>query len=227
MDPGSLGRLVSVALIEDHEVVAAGVRSWLSADGRAQVIAVGDSIDEGLAGVGADADVVVLDLALGQEMVTERVAELSDAGHRVVVFSMHSEPLVVRSVMNAGACAFLDKATERDRFVETILTVAHDGAVLTPSMAGGLLVEEVGLSKRQTEVLRYLFQGMSYATIARRLKKDDGTPMSEHTVKQYVERARAKFAAAGRPCRSSFALLARCVEEGLIRPDEVQDYGPS
>jgi DNA-binding NarL/FixJ family response regulator len=191
------------------------------------VIAVGDSIDEVLAGVGADADVVVLDLALGQEMVTERVAELSDAGHRVVVFSMHSEPLVVRSVMNAGACAFLDKATERDRFVETILTVAHDGAVLTPSMAGGLLVEEVGLSKRQTEVLRYLFQGMSYATIARRLKKDDGTPMSEHTVKQYVERARAKFAAAGRPCRSSFALLARCVEEGLIRPDEVQDYGPS
>jgi two-component system nitrate/nitrite response regulator NarL len=88
-------------------------------------------------------------------------------------------------------------------------------------------VEEVGLSKRQTEVLRYLFQGMSYATIARRLKKDDGTPVSEHTVKQYVERARAKFAAAGRPCRSSFALLARCVEEGLIRPDEVQDYGPS
>ena len=159
-------------------------------------------------------------------MATERVGGLSDAGQRVVVFSMRSEPLIVRAVMEAGACAFLDKATEEDRFVDTIVTVAQDGAVVTPSMAGGLLVKGVGLSGRQMEVLRYLFQGMSYATIARLLRKEDGMPVSEHTVKQYVERARAKFAAMGRPCRCNFALLARCIEEGLIRPEEVRDYRP-
>ena len=87
-------------------------------------------------------------------------------------------------------------------------------------------MEKVGLSDRQAEVLRYVFQGMSYATIARRLKKADGAPVSGHTVKQYVDRARAKFAAAGRPCRSNFALLARCIEDGLVRPEEIEDYRP-
>jgi hypothetical protein len=48
--------------------------------------------------------------------------------------------------------------------------------------------------------------------------------ISGHTVKQYIERARAKFAAAGRPCKSNFALLAYCIEEGLIRPEEIDDY---
>jgi hypothetical protein len=50
--------------------------------------------------------------------------------------------------------------------------------------------------------------------------------VSVTTVKTYIERARAKFAAAGRPCRSNYALLARCVEDGLIRPEEVEDYRP-
>jgi two-component system, NarL family, nitrate/nitrite response regulator NarL len=87
-------------------------------------------------------------------------------------------------------------------------------------------MEKVGLSDRQAEVLRYVFQGMSYDAIAQRLKKADGGPVSGHTVKQYVDRARAKFAAAGRPCRSNFALLARCIEDGLVRPEEIEDYRP-
>jgi two-component system, NarL family, nitrate/nitrite response regulator NarL len=226
VDPDSLGRRISVAVVEDHQVVVEGIRSWLAADGRAEVTAAGDSIEEVLGGAGAEADVIVLDLTLGMDMVTERVAGLSDAGHRVVVFSMHSKPLTVRTVMAAGACAFLDKASEQHHFVDTVLTVARDGAVMTPSMAGGILVEVAGLSGRQKEVLRYLFQGMSHAAIARRLKKENGEPVSAHTVKQYVDRARARFAAAGRPCRSNFALLARCIEDGLIRPEEIRDYRP-
>jgi two-component system nitrate/nitrite response regulator NarL len=226
VDPGSLAPRVSVALIDDHGIVAAGARSWLDADGRAELTADGDNIDEVLSRAGAEVDVVVLDLSLGKDVVTDRVGELSDAGYRVVVFSYRSEPLIVRAVMNAGACAFLDKATEEDRFVDTIVTVAQDGAVITPSMAGGFLVDGAGLSGRQMEVLRYVFQGMSHESIARILQKDDGEPMSKHTVKQYVDRARARFAAAGRPCKSGYALLARCIEEGLIRPDEIGDYRP-
>jgi hypothetical protein len=67
---------------------------------------------------------------------------------------------------------------------------------------------------------------MDRGSIARRLRKSDSQPVSVTTVKTYIERARAKFAAAGRPCRSNYALLARCVEDGLIRPEEVDDYRP-
>jgi two-component system, NarL family, nitrate/nitrite response regulator NarL len=227
-----LDRPVSITLVEDQDVVVEGVRSWVAADPehRVVIVAVGGSIDAALEGPGRDADVVVLDLELGtretgSEMVTHRVAELAAAGFRVVVFSVHVEPLIVQAVMKAGACAFLDKRTERDQFVDTIVAVAHDQPFVTPSMAGGML-HGVQLSKREQEALRHLFQGMSHASIARRLTKVDGEPISAVTVKDYIGRARAKFAAVGVPCRSNYALLARCIELGLIRPKEIEDYHP-
>lgn len=227
MASSPLDRPVSIALVEDTDVVVEGVRAWLAADPRHRVtiVATGDSIEAVTAGPGESADVVVLDLELDGIMITDRVAELSDHGCRVVVFSVHVKPLVVQAVMNAGACAFLDKRTEREQFVDTIVAVAQDWPYVTPSMAGGLL-QGVQLSERERQALQYLFQGMDQASIARRLRKPDGQPVSMTTVKTYIERARAKFAAAGRPCRSNFALLARCVEDGLIRPEEIEDYRP-
>ena len=220
-----MDRRVRVAVIDDHDVVIEGVRASIAADPRqrAVVSVTGDRIDTVLAGAGGEADVIVLDLELGGDVVTGRVAELSDAGHRVVVFSVHVRPLIVQAVMAAGACAFLDKRTERAQFVDTVVAAAQDRPFVTPSMAGGML-QAVRLSARERQALQHLFQGMDHASIARRLRKPGGEPVSPLTVKQYIERARAKFAAAGRPCRSNYALLARCIEDGLIRAEEISDY---
>ncbi|HEV2450868.1 MAG TPA: response regulator transcription factor [Streptosporangiaceae bacterium] len=227
MASSTLDEPIRIALIEDTDVVVEGVRAWLAADpqDRVVIVAAGDSIEAVLTGPGESVDVAVLDLELNGTMVTDRVAELSDLGYRVVVFSVHVKPLVVQAVMKAGACAFLDKRTEREQFVDTVVAVAQDWPYVTPSMAGGLL-QGVRLSDRERQALQYLFQGMDQGSIARRLRKPDGQPVSVTTVKTYIERARAKFAAAGRPCRSNYALLARCVEDGLIRPEEVDDYRP-
>lgn len=232
MGAGEVDKVVRVALVEDQDVVVEGVRAWIAADPgrRAEVVAEGPTIEAALTGAGATANVVVLDLELDDgesagTLVTGRVAGLCDAGYRVVVFSVHAEPMIVREVMDAGASAFLDKRTERRQFVDTIAAVAQDLPFVTPSMAGGLL-DLVRLSQREREALRYLFQGMDHASIARRMIKESGETISAATVKQYLERARAKFAAAGRPCRSQFALLARCIELGLIRAEEIDDYRP-
>jgi two-component system, NarL family, nitrate/nitrite response regulator NarL len=227
MGSSPLDQLVRIALIEDTDVVVEGVRAWVAADPQGLVAVAGasNSVDTFLASPSKSVDVVVLDLELDGVMATDRIAELSDLGYRVVVFSVHVRPMVVQAVMNAGACAFLDKRTEREHFVATILAVAADMPYVTPSMAGGML-QAVRLSDRERQALQYLFQGMDQASIARRLKKPDGQPVSVTTVKTYIERARAKFAALGRPCKSNFALLARCVEDGLIRPEEIDDYTP-
>jgi two-component system nitrate/nitrite response regulator NarL len=230
MGTGQLGRPVTIALVEDQSVVIDGVRAWVASDPqqRATIVAVGKTIEEALDGPGKDADVIVLDLELGergpgQQMATHRVAGLCASGYRVVVFSVHVEPLIIQTVMQAGASAFLDKHAERGQFVDTVAAVAHDEPFVTPSMAGGLL-HSVQLSKREQEVLQYRFQGMKLASIARRLPKVDGEPISATTVKDYINRARAKFAAAGAPCKSNYTLLARCIELGLIRPEEIEDY---
>jgi two-component system nitrate/nitrite response regulator NarL len=232
VDANPVDRLIPIAVVEDHQVVVEGVRAWIAEDpaARATVVVVTDSVEALLAGPGRQAEVVVLDLDLGQDrggltrdLVTERVSRLCDAGLHVVIFSIYVKPLIVQAAMRAGASAFLDKATDRGLFVDTIVAVAHDLPYVTPSMAGGLLVE-ARLSRREEEALRYLFQGMDYASIGRRMTKPSGEPISETTVKQYVERARAKFAAIGRPCKSTASLLARCIEEGRITSQEVEDY---
>lgn len=245
MGAGAVDPAVRVALVEDQDVVIDGVRSWIAADEerRAVLVAQGKSVEAALAGAmpGEDVDVVVLDLGLGDRdagrgaaagrtlavgtrLAAGRVAGLCDAGYRVVVFSVHVEPLIVRAVLDAGASVFLDKGTGRREFVDTVVAVGHDLPLVTPSMAGGML-GAVQLSERERQALQHWFQGLDHASIARRLTKDDGAPISPATVKQYIERARAKFAAAGRPCRSQFALLARCIELGLIRTEEIEDYG--
>lgn len=229
MGTGQLDRPVTITLIEDLDVVVEGVRAWVAADrdARASIIAVGNSIETALSDPGRTADVVVLDLGLDEREISkrwiERVAKLSDNGLRVVVYSIHVGPLLVNEALRAGACAFLDKGTERDQFVDTVVAVALDQPVVTPSTAGGLL-NSVRLSKREREALQYRFQGMKLTSIAARLTKENGEHISVPTVKDYLNRARAKFAAAGRPCRSNYALLACCIDLGLITPDEIEDY---
>jgi len=48
--------------------------------------------------------------------------------------------------------------------------------------------------------------------------------ISENTVRQYISRARAKYAATGRPAPSKDALLARAIEDGVIKPGEITPY---
>lgn len=232
MGASAVDPVVRVALVEDLDVVVEGVRAWIASDPhkRAVVVTAGETIEAALAGPGRDADVVVLDLELGDrqaggKLVTDQVAGLCDEGFRVVVFSIHVEPMIVETVLKAGASAFLDKRTERHQFVDTVVAVGHDLPFVTPSMAGGML-RAIRLSDRERQSLQYWFQGMDHASIGRRLTKSDGDPISAATVKQYIERARVKFAAAGRPCRSQFTLLARCIELGLIRAEEISDYKP-
>jgi hypothetical protein len=48
--------------------------------------------------------------------------------------------------------------------------------------------------------------------------------ISENTVRQYINRARAKYAATGRTAPSKDALLARAIEDGVIQPGEIMPY---
>jgi two-component system, NarL family, nitrate/nitrite response regulator NarL len=216
---GSGAARVSVAIVDDHPVVLEGVRSWLSADPRLEVVATGDNVG---AVTAARADVILLDLRLHGRMVVDEVSELSAAGQRVVVYSEHHEPNTILAVLDAGAVAFLAKHEGRDHCVETVLAAAADRPYVPPSLAGAMVGDRrsnrPALSAKEREALLLWFQSMSKASVAKRMQ------ISEHTVKQYVDRARIKYARAGRPAATKSALLARAIEDGLIRPEEIGTY---
>jgi two-component system nitrate/nitrite response regulator NarL len=216
---GMTGR-VAVAIVDDHPVVIEGVRSWLSAEPRLAVVATGDDVDDVL-GRGP-ADVILLDLRLHGRMVLDRVAQLGAAGQRVVVYSEHTEETTILSALEAGAVAFLAKHEGRDHCVATVLAAADDRPYVPPSLAGAMVGDRSPtrplLSEQEREALLLWFQSMSKASVARRMR------ISEHTVKQYVDRARIKYARAGRPAASKAALLARAIEDGLVRAEEIGHY---
>jgi DNA-binding CsgD family transcriptional regulator len=74
------------------------------------------------------------------------------------------------------------------------------------------------LSQQEQQALLLWFQGMSKASVGRRMS------ISENTVRQYINRARAKYAATGRTAPSKDALLARAIEDGVIRAGEIMPY---
>lgn len=222
MGGDEVARPVTVAVIEDQPVTIAGIETWIERDPRrrARVVATGSSIDEVLAGPGGDADVLLLDLELGDRLITDRIPELCAAGRKVVVFSAHDSQEVIRAVLDAGAAEFLAKHESRDHCVDVIVAVAQDRAYPPPTVAGVILADSrPRLSEQERTALLLWFQGMPKASVARRMG------ISEATVRQYIERARVKYAAAGRPARTQFALLARAISDGLISPDEVGGYG--
>lgn len=223
--PGEhLARPVTVAIVDDHPVVLEGVRSWIARDPgrRIEVVAAGDSIDAVLAGPGGLADVLLLDLNLHGAIVLDRIAELSADGRRVVVFSHDTEEATVLAVLDAGARAYLAKHEAADHFVDTVLAVAADRPYVTPSVAGAMWADDRPtrpmLSEQERRALLMWFQGMSKASVARRMG------ISVHTVHQYIDRARIKYAKAGRPGPTKAALLARAIEDGVIRPGDVGEY---
>jgi two-component system nitrate/nitrite response regulator NarL len=215
---------VTVAIIEDHPVVTEGVASWIRSDPGQRVRLVQTARD--LAGLRTaprpPPDVVILDLELSGELVTNQIPSLVAAGYRVVVFSGHSDPEIVMETLDNGAHAYVSKEEGRDHLVETVLAAAADRPYVTRSQARAMLADQrparPALSEQERQALLLWFQGMSKASVGRRMS------ISENTVRQYISRARAKYAATGRTAPSKDALLARAIEDGVIKPGEIMPY---
>jgi len=212
---------VTVAIIEDHPVVTEGVASWIRSDPGQRVMLVHTARDLAML-TGVAADVVILDLELSGELVTAQIPELVAGGYRVVAFSGHTDPAIVMDTLDSGAHAYVSKDEGREHLVEAVLAAAADRPYVTRSQARAMLADEraarPALSEQERQALLLWFQGMSKASVGRRMA------ISENTVRQYISRARAKYAATGRTAPSKDALLARAIEDGVIKASEIAPY---
>lgn len=73
----------------------------------------------------------------------------------------------------------------------------------------------VPLTSREVEVLRTWLLTDSKSVAARRLV------ISVGTVNTHLARIRAKYADAGRPARTKAALVARAIQDGMVKLDEL------
>jgi two-component system nitrate/nitrite response regulator NarL len=224
VDRGTVAAPVTVVLVEDHPVVHEGVASWLAQEParRIKLVAAGDTMEVALREPGRSADVLLLDLNLHGRMALDEVEQLSAQGRRVVVYSEHTDDETVLAVLERGAFAFLAKKEAREHCVETILAAASDRPYVPPQVAGTMAADDrpdrPALSEQERTALLLWFQSMSKSAVAARMG------IAESTVRQYIQRARIKYANAGRPAPTRTQLLARAIQDGLIRAEEVTEY---
>ncbi|MFI7395607.1 DNA-binding response regulator [Streptomyces tendae] len=210
------GPPVSVVVVDDHPAILSGVEAWYAASRRPiTVVAAGGSVREAWTPPGSTADVVVLDLQLGDGgPAFTGLRRLVDAGRQVVVYSMRDDEKTALNCLDLGAATFLTKSEGREHLVEATLAAADERPHMPPALAGALgtnaRADRPQLSAREESVLIEWFQSESKELVAQRLG------ISVRTVNSYLDRVRIKYANAGRPARTKASLVARAVQDGLV-----------
>ncbi|MFJ7086655.1 response regulator [Streptomyces griseus] len=212
---------LSTVIVDDHPAVRAGVTHWLTTGTpRIRVAASGEDVRVAWTGEGASADVVILDLHLGGPApAMGELRKLTEAGRRVVVYSMRVDDETALQCLELGALSYLTKAEGEGHLREATLTAGAGRAYTPPSLAGAMAGDRSAsrptLSAREREVLIEWFQSESKVFVGRRLG------ISPHTVNTHLEHIRLKYAMSGRQAPTKAALLARAIQDGLVELDDL------
>ncbi len=215
---------ITVALIDDHDVIHAGVRAWFAGcDPPIELVAdyphpAAFLTDHPRGGQGID--VVMFDLQYERfQPEFETLKKVCEAGHRVIVYSHMATDEVILSSLDAGAITFLAKGEDKQHLFDAVYAAHTDTPYVGPRMAKALFndrtVGRPGLSTREREVLIAWFQTENKEFVAKRLF------IEPSTVRTHLQRARAKYAAVGRPAPTKAALIARAVQDGILSIEDL------
>lgn len=209
---------VSVALIDDHELVRDGIGAFLAGqDAAITVVASTANVAELRDGPGWGAQVVLLDLDLRDDTTVEdNTAALASGGSVVVVVSVNDEAATVRRAMRGGAMGYVPKSAQSSDLVDAILAAARGESFMTKALALALVADDSQdrpeLSPQELRTLQLYAGGMPLKLVARRLDVQVGT------VKSYVDRIRRKYEKSGREAATKLELHWRAVEDGYLPP---------
>ncbi|MET0673715.1 MAG: response regulator transcription factor [Microbacterium pygmaeum] len=220
--------MTRVALIDDHESVRLGLEA-ACARARKDVVFSGSNVaayvNWRIASNAAPADVVVLDLTLGDgTTVTENVRRIVLDGSSVIIHSVADRPAAVREALSAGAAGVVSKASRIDDVIVAIRTVANgeplNNVEWASAVEGDRAFADAQLSARERDVLRLYAAGLPLKVVADRL----GVAYS--TAKENITRVRVKYVEVGRPAPTKVDLLRRAMEDGILaRPATEVDAG--
>jgi DNA-binding NarL/FixJ family response regulator len=173
---------VRVVVVDDHELVRAGVRSELA--GLVDVVGEAGDVMEAIDMIARTLpDVVLLDVHLPGGGGPAVIAGATERGvvSRYLALSVSDAAEDVLAVIRAGARGYVTKAISGHELVDAVKRVSAGDAVFSPRLAGFVLdafaAEPVSptdpeldlLTPREREVMRLLARGYAYKEIARRL----------------------------------------------------------
>jgi DNA-binding NarL/FixJ family response regulator len=214
---------VRVLLVDDDDLMRAGLRSVLASDDAIEV--VGEADDGRIAAARVRElrpHLVLMDIRMpdldGVSATREVLASSPDV--KVVVLTTFEQDDYIFDALSAGASAFLLKRTTPEELIAAIHTVAEGDSLLSPSVTRRVIDRMATepspvatserldmLTPREHEVLELVARGLSNREIA------DTFVIEESTVKTHVKRILMKLGLRDRVQAVIFAY-----ESGLTRP---------
>lgn len=200
------GNRIGILIVDDHEVVRKGIRSYLETVKDFQVIGEASSGEEALKLVSDFIpDIVLLDLIMpGMDGVetTRRIKHISPRTQVVVLTSYH-EDVHIFPALKAGAISYILKDMKMEKLADALQRAVRREVTLHPLVAERVLQNIRGgdkddpalfteLTERELEVLRLIAKGMTNSQIAETLV------ISENTVKGHVSNILSKLHLADR-----------------------------
>lgn len=164
---------MNILLVDDHTVVRAGLGQLLAAALDATILEAADTPTALDIALRARPDLVVLDLGLPGAGGLWLLPRLRDAGLRVLVLSMHADPIYARRALDAGATGYVSKTIGAEALLDAIRQ-AMDGQCYVEAGIAALLSEhhdvlgrDFGrLTARDLDIMRFLGEGRSLSDIA-------------------------------------------------------------
>lgn len=192
---------IRVIVVDDHPVFRRGLLGVLADADDIEVTATVGTGEEALTAISHDQpDVVLLDLNLpdmsGIE-VANRLASRNFHGS-VLILTMYDDDVALVGALQAGARGYLLKGATQNEIVAGIRSVVAGGMVFGSAVAATVadrllgsdahrLTRVLGLTERETEILRLITGGRTNSEIARSLF------LSDKTVRNHITNIFAKI----------------------------------
>lgn len=208
---------ISLVIVDDHEVVRAGIKSLLQGTD----IRIVAEADNGAAGLKLankhKPDLVLLDVRMPDMDGLNCLAriKLDHPNVPVVMFSGYDNPTYVARSVALGAAGYISKSASKKEIIDAIHAAAKGetiwtreelrrvtGALATPRVGAEV---EVPLTKRENEVLKQLAFGLTNKEIAQALG------ISYETVKEHVQHILRKIGVSDRTQAAVWAVRKELV----------------
>lgn len=212
---------ISVFLVDDHQVVSQGVRSYLESFPDLEVVGMARSGEEALQLLDRSVpNVVVMDLLMPGGMdgieATRQIRSRSPRTQVVALTASTDEARLV-AVLRAGAIGYIRKDADPEVLLSAVRAASRGQSVIDPAVAATVLQDLVGrrvpgheLTDRELDVLRRLAEGGTNKEIGETLC------IGEETVKTHIGNILSKLHLSHRTQAVLYAL-----KRGLVSLDDL------
>jgi DNA-binding NarL/FixJ family response regulator len=223
MTAPSTGPPLRIVLVDDHEMVVAGLKAMLTPfQGRVRVVGEAIGAEQALRVVSSlSPDIVLCDVRMqgASGLDVCRTLRARDPEQKVVLLSVYDDEQYLFQALRAGASGYLLKKISGDELVRQ-LELAHTGVTVIDTALAGRAMDTAarlhsnefwpgarhGLTNRESEVLSLIVTGLSNRGIASRLV------VSEETIKSHLRSIYRKLDVSDRA-----GAVATALREGIFK----------